>query len=181
MDIIKELTYKKRGVEEYYPPLKYYKTDDKTLVAIYQGFRGGNPELDFIVKYKEEGGRLRTPSHTHWVVDLLVKCDTQKDTVRNYINDMIGMYDTIQPFNSVEERDGYDTQYVNEHLNKKYSNLSNSGYYTIETLTTFIELFSKCEKQTEGAFMFRNLMGLVKDYTEGKKDFYQVISYSKRV
>ena len=78
MDIIKELTYKKRGEDDYYPPLKYYQTDDKTLVAIYQGFRGGNPELDFIVKYKEEGRRLRTPSHTHWIVDLLVKCETQK-------------------------------------------------------------------------------------------------------
>jgi hypothetical protein len=44
-----------------------------------------------------------------------------------------------------------------------------------------IELFIKCEKQTKDAFMFKNLLTLVKDYCEGKKDFYQIVSYSKRV
>jgi hypothetical protein len=181
MDIIESLTYKKRGTDEYYPPLKYYQPDEKTLVGIYQGFRGENPELDFIVKYKEDGGRLRTPSHTHWIVDLLVKCETQKEEVKNYIYDMIGMYDAIQPFNTIEERNSYTLEYVNKYLKEKHGNLSSSGYYSINTLTTFIELFSKCEKQTKGAFMFRNLLELVKEYTEGKKDFYQVVGYSKRV
>ena len=181
MDIVKSLTYKKRGTEDYYPPLKYYQSDEKTLVGIYQGFRGENPELDFIVKYKEEGRRLRTPSHTHWIVDLLVKCETQKEMVRDYINDMIDMYDGIVPFGTTEERDNYQLRYVNESLKEVYGSLSNSGYYSIETLTTFIELFSKCEKQTSGAFMFKNLLELVKKYTNGEKDFYQVIGYSKRV
>jgi hypothetical protein len=48
-------------------------------------------------------------------------------------------------------------------------------------LTAFIELFTKCEKQTTGAFMFKTLLELVKDYCDGKKDFYQVVGYSKRV
>ncbi len=181
MNIVEQLTYKKRGTDDYYPPLKYYQTDDKTLVGIYQGFRGENPELDFIVKYKEEGRRLRTPSHTHWIVDLLVKCETQKDMVRDYINDMIDMYNEITPFDSKEERDGYHLKYVNESLNDEYGQLSSSGYYSVETLTTFIELFSKCEKQTSGAFMFKGLLDLVKGYTNGDKDFYQVVGYSKRV
>jgi len=181
MNIVEQLTYKKRGTDDYYPPLKYYQTDDKTLVGIYQGFRGENPELDFIVKYKEEGRRLRTPSHTHWIVDLLVKCETQKDMVRDYINDMIDMYNEITPFNSKEERDGYQLNYVNESLNDEYGQLSSSGYYSVETLTTFIELFSKCEKQTSGAFMFKGLLDLVKGYANGDKDFYQVVGYSKRV
>ena len=182
MDTIKELTYKKRGEDVYYPPLKYYETDEKTLVAIYQGFRGGNPELDFIVKYKEEGGRLRTPSHTHWIVDLLVKCETQKDTVKNYINDMIGMYDTIQPFNSIDERNGYELQYVNNQLQEKYGSLSKSGYYTLSVHSQHLLSYSlNVRNRQRGAFMFRNLLGLVKEYTEGKKDFYQVVGYSKRV
>ncbi len=42
MNIVEQLTYKKRGTDDYYPPLKYYQTDDKTLVGIYQGFRGEN-------------------------------------------------------------------------------------------------------------------------------------------
>jgi hypothetical protein len=59
--------------------------------------------------------------------------------------------------------------------------IEDKGYYPLQVLTSFIELFSKCEKQTHGAFMFRNLLVLVKEYCEGKKDFYQIVGYSKRV
>jgi hypothetical protein len=59
--------------------------------------------------------------------------------------------------------------------------LNQHGYYSVETLTAFIELFTKCEKQTTDAFMFKTLLELVKDYCDGKKDFYQVVGYSKRV
>ena len=63
----------------------------------------------------------------------------------------------------------------------KHSSLQGHGYYSIQTLTAFIELFSLCEKRTDGAFMFRGLLMLVKEYCEGKKDFYQIVGYSKRV
>jgi len=65
------LNYNKGG--ELHVPIKYWKTDDITHVGIYQGSRGERPDLDFILKYKQDGKRLRTPSHTHWIVDLLVK------------------------------------------------------------------------------------------------------------
>jgi hypothetical protein len=68
-----------------------------------------------------------------------------------------------------------------EIANEKYNVLNQHGYYSISTLTAFIELFSICEKQTTGAFMFRGLLTLVKEYCEGKKDFYQIVGYSKRV
>ena len=61
---MKELCFNKKGVN--HKPLQYWTTDKDTKVAIYQGNRGENPDLDFIVKYKEKGKRLRTPSHTHW-------------------------------------------------------------------------------------------------------------------
>jgi hypothetical protein len=173
-----KLSYKKLGI--IHEPITYWGTDEKTNVAIYQGFRGENPELDFIVKYKEEGKRLRTPSHTHWIVDLLVKCETNKTLVLEYVNDLITIYDNSQPFTSVEQRNGYNLVHTLE-LVSKYWNLNSAGYYTIATLTSFIELFSICEKQTTGAFMFRDLLNLVKEYCEGKKDFYQVVGHSKRV
>ena len=51
-----------------------FTLNDNTIVTtMFQGFRGSYPELDFIVKYKEPTKKLRTPSHTHWIVDLLVK------------------------------------------------------------------------------------------------------------
>lgn len=175
---MKQLTYKRKGVE--HTPLTYWQTDEKTTIAIYQGMRGENPELDFIVKYKEDGKRLRTPSHTHWIVDLLVKAEHDKELLLSYVNNLILIYDNAVPFNSIEERDSYELKHQDV-MSLRYNDLNGHGYYTISTLTSFIELFSICEKQTTNAFMFKGLLELVKEYCENKKDFYQIVGYSKRV
>jgi hypothetical protein len=175
---MKHLEFNRKGVN--HKPIKYWKTDNVTEVAIYQGSRGERPDLDFIVKYKEEGKRLRTPSHTHWIVDLLVKAEVNKSVLLEYVNDMIEVYDNTVPFKSVEERNVYTLKKTTL-MSSKYRVLQGHGYYSIETLTSFIELFSICEKQSTGAFMFRGLLTLVKQYCEGTKDFYQIVGYSKRV
>ena len=175
---MKHLEYTKKGVTS--SPIKYWKTDSVTEVAIYQGERGENPDLDFIVKYREEGKRLRTPSHTHWIVDLLVKAEVDKTTLLNFVNDLIKIYDESTKFETTIERLNYQLKYPLL-MSSRYSVLQGHGYYSIETLTAFIELFSKCEKQSTGAFMFRGLLTLVKEYCEGKKDFYQIVGFSKRV
>ena len=175
-----DLSYKMKGTDTRYQPLAAYEMTDGTVIATYQGFRGENPNLDFIVKYKSPGQRLRTPSHTHWIVDLLVKCEYDKTLVSHYIDDLMDIYNRMEPFRSVQERDGYQLEATAEMFDK-YETLNGHGYYNIDTLTTFIELFTRCEKQTTGAFMFKNLLQLVKDYCDGKKDFYQVVGYSKRV
>jgi hypothetical protein len=175
---MKQLTYNRKDVS--HEPLIYWTTDDRTTIAIYQGVRGENPELDFIVKYKEEGKRLRTPSHTHWIVDLLVKAEHNKELLLSYVNNLILIYENSEPFNHVEERNTYELRH-NYVMDLRYNELNGCGYYSISTLTAFIELFSLCEKQTTGAFMFKGLLEMVKEYCEGKKDFYQIVGYSKRV
>jgi hypothetical protein len=171
-----KMSYKKGGVEHH--PLKTWSFEDQTEIGIYQGFRGENPDLDFIVKYKSKGQRLRTPSHTHWIVDLLVKCEYSKEIVGEYVQTMLDYYERTESFNSVDERNNYELSF---YTTFDYNSLNQHGYYSIETLTAFIELFTKCEKQTTGAFMFKTLLQLVKDYCDGKKDFYQIVGYSKRV
>jgi len=94
----------------------------------------------------------------------------------------IGIYQGFRgenpDLNSVDERNNYELLF---YPTFDYDSLNQHGYYSIETLTAFIELFTKCEKQTTGAFMFKTLLQLVKDYCDGKKDFYQIVGYSKRV
>lgn len=175
---MKDLTFKKGGVT--HEPLQYWEIDKKYKIAIYQGGRGTRPDLDFIVKYKEEGKRLRTPSHTHWIVDLIAKAQYDKGRVKSYVEDMIKLYDECEPFKTEEERNSYKLQCPTK-MWFEHIMLEDKGYYPLQVLTAFIELFSKCEKQTPEAFMFRNLLVLVKEYCEGKKDFYQIIGYSKRV
>lgn len=176
-----DLSYKQKGSKTRHEPLNYYRMVDGTVVAIYQGFRGENPDLDFILKYKESGKRLRTPSHTHWIVDLLVKADYNKDSVKEFINDMIGFYNDVTPFQNEEQRIGYTlSTYIN--FGQRHNQVLNRhGYYPMDTLCSFLELFSINEKQTTGAFMFKTLLELVRDYCDGKRDFYQVVGYSKRV
>ena len=157
-----------------------FKMGDDTIVAIFQGFRGENPDLDFIVKYKEPDKRLRTPSHTHWIVDLIVKGEVHPTETLSLVKDLIKIYDSVNPFTSKEERDSYELTYSLD-LVEKYSTLNNTGSLSIELIGTLVELFSKCEKQTSGAFMFKSMLTLTQDYFEGKKDYYQVIGTSKRV
>ena len=175
---MKELCFNKKGVN--YTPLKYWTTDKDTKVAIYQGSRGENPELDFIVKYKETNKRLRTPSHTHWITDLLVKCEYNKVIVGKFVKKVLSLYETTEPFNNTEERNSYELNFYKKHL-YEFDVLDNHGYYKMDTLVSFIELFTICEKQTKDAYMFKTLLTLVLEYCEGKKDFYQIVSYSKRV
>jgi hypothetical protein len=160
--------------------LKQFELDDGTIVAMFQGFRGENPDLDFIVKYKEPEKRLRTPSHTHWIVDLVIKGELHELTTLSLVESLIKIYEDIEPFKTVEERDDYKLQYVDNLVNT-YSELDSVGALSIELIGTLVELFCKCEKQTTGAFMFKSMLELCKEYLEGKKDYYQVIGTSKRV
>jgi hypothetical protein len=160
--------------------LKQFELEDGTIVAMFQGFRGENPDLDFIVKYKEPEKRLRTPSHTHWIVDLVIKGEIHQLTTLSLVESLIKIYEDIEPFKTVEERNDYKLQYVDNLVNT-YSELDSVGALSIELIGTLVELFCKCEKQTTGAFMFKSMLELCKEYLEGKKDYYQVIGTSKRV
>ena len=175
-----DLSYKIKNEDRRSYPLNQWEMRDGTIVAIYQGFRGENPDLDFIVKYKEPTKRLRTPSHTHWIVDLVIKGEFKKELTLSFVNALIIMYDNVSPFQSVEERETYQLKYTSG-LVETYPELDDIGALSIELIVTLVELFCKCEKQTSGAFMFKNMLNLCKEYLEGKKDYYQLIGTSKRV
>lgn len=175
-----DLSYKIKNEDRRSYPLNQWELEDGTIVAIYQGFRGENPDLDFIVKYREPGKRLRTPSHTHWIVDLVVKGEINKELTLSFVNSLITIYDNVEPFTTQEERDSYDLIYV-DGMSDVYSRLDSIGALSVEMIVTLVELFSRCEKQSSNAFMFRNMLNLTKEYLEGKKDYYQIIGTSKRV
>lgn len=175
---MKKLTFKKNGVE--HTPIKYWELDKGVIVAIYQGNRGANPELDYVVKYLSPGKRLRAPSHTHWIVDLLIKAQFNNQLVKDFITSWLGYYEQTRPFYSSYERNNYILMY-NFIFKKRFEELNEWGDFNVDFLSALIELFIKCEKQNPNAFMFKNLMKLVLDYCDNKKDFYQIISHSKRV
>ena len=89
------LNFNKNGVA--HTPLNKWELSDGSFLVIYQGSRGDNPELDFIIKYKSTKikSRLRAPSHTHWIVDLIIKSEYSPSDISNYIKEWIEINDDL--------------------------------------------------------------------------------------
>jgi hypothetical protein len=126
------LTFNRGGVK--YHPLNFWKLKDEQYISIYQGNRGENPELDFVVKYRQDGKKLRGPSHTHWIVDLLIKSENNKLLVKEFVDEWLVIYDITDPFKNKEERVKYVLVY-SEYFNNKYSILNSSGSFNVEFIS----------------------------------------------
>lgn len=157
---------------------KHFVMEDGILLAMFQGNRGDNPELDFILKFLQPGAksRLRTPKHMHWVVDLLLKMETYRKDVCEIINFYKNYYNKVKPFQTLEERKNYIPKTPNE-IKRKYSKLNHKGTYSLEYVAHLIELFIICEKQSPRDYkMFEDLLNTLSEYCQDKKDFYTVMS-----
>lgn len=160
----------------------YYTMKDGLLLGLFQGSRGDRPDLDFIIKFLEIGekSRLRTPKHLHWVVDLIIKHQYHPNEVKNFAIKYFDWYKNIQPFESLSERNNYNP-FTPSIIEDSFKELNIIGTYSLEYLAHLIELFIKCEKRSEGAFMFKNLLKIMIDYCDGKKDYFQVLNHASQV
>lgn len=160
-------------------PFKVFKITKDIELHLYQGERGPKPHLDFKVKQLEKNKRPRTPSHTHWIMDLILKMEYDKKTTSDFIIFLQEIYDNSKPFKSLKERKEYNLKYL-EKAKQKFSHI-NGGIYPIEYITALVELFSICEKQYPDAYMFKKSLDLAYRYSLGTCDFYTIVSHSKRV
>ena len=155
---------------------KTYKIKDGTLVALFQGSRGANPKLDFKLKVLVPGRSKNPclPPHTYRVVDLLLKIPEYRKEVREIIQYYIDYYDRVTPFTTVKKRDDLKLETVEE-ITKRYAHIEQNYTLSLDYVATVIELFSKNEKATPGAYMFRNLLFTLRDYIDGKKHYTEVL------
>lgn len=158
---------------------KTYKLKDGTLVALFQGKRGANPKIDFRLKILVPGLDKKPvlPPHTYWVVDLLLKIPEYKKEVGEIIQYYLNYYDRVAPFANVEERSNFELETVKE-ITKRYAYIEQDYTLSLDYVATVIELFSKNEKATPGAYMFRNLLITLKEYIDGKKHYTEVLGAS---
>ena len=63
-----------------------------------------DPDHDFDMKYQENGKRLRTPKHIHWVIDLLIKKEHNKELTLKFMKYLRDMYDKVEGFKNKEDR-----------------------------------------------------------------------------
>jgi hypothetical protein len=155
---------------------KTYKTQDGTLIGLFQGERGARPDIDFVIKILVPGENkvMRPPTHTFWVVDLLLKIPQYRAEVREIIQYYIDFYERTSPFESVEQRNGYQLETVQE-ITTRYAHIEQSYTLSLDYVAIMIELFCKNEKITPGAYMFKGLLLTIRDYIDGNKHYTEVL------
>src|SRR5579863_662030 len=149
---------------------KTYKTKDGILIGLFQGSRGARPDIDFVIKILIPGSdkQLRPPTHTFWVVDLLLKIPQFKKEVREIVDYYVNYYEATTPFSSVQERNNYQLETVQE-ITTRYAQIEQPYTLSLEYVAIVIELFCRNEKINPGAYMFRDLLFSLRDYIDGKK------------
>src|SRR3989338_5694450 len=155
---------------------KTYRMKDGALVGLFQGSRGVRPDIDFVIKILIPGTdkKLRPPTHTFWVVDLLLKIPQFRNEVREIVQYYIDYYERTTPFSSIEERNNYQLETVEE-ITIRYAHLEQSYTLSLDYVAITIELFCKNEKINPGAYMFRDLLLTLRDYINGKKHYTEVL------
>lgn len=153
-----------------------YKMQDGTLIGLFQGSRGVRPDIDFVIKILIPGPdkKLRPPTHTFWVVDLLLKIPQYKNEVGEIVQYYIDYYGRTEPFGSVQERNDYQLETVEE-ITTRYAKLEQPYTLSLDYVATVIELFCKNEKINPGAYMFRDLLTALRDYIDGNKHYTEVL------
>src|SRR3989338_8054087 len=98
------MEYKPKG-QPRIKAIKEIKLADGTIIVIFAGSRGHNPDHDILIKYQEDGKRVRTPKHIHWVIDILIKKEHNKELTMKFLKYLRDMYDRVESFQSKTDRD----------------------------------------------------------------------------
>ena len=152
-----------------------------TIIAVFQGNIGANPDRDIIVKYRQRGVRhMRTPSHLHWAVDLLIKKQHREALTGEFVAFLIALYDDLRPFASLEDRADRLERQIGNAVNRErlapFQSLDAFGEYSVEFTGYIIELLGICEKTGDpNAFMFRGVLSAI----QAGRDIFSVVSAAR--
>ena len=167
------MRFKRDGKE--YISIKEIKLNDGTIIGVFEGNRGANPDHDILIKYQESGKRLRTPKHIHWVIDLLIKKEHNKKLTLEFMKYLRDMYDKVESFKNKEDRKKCILKETTKEKLKKFEELNKYGEYKVDFIGHLIELMIKMEKNTppeKPARVFRELM----DAMIQEKEIFVIVS-----
>ena len=164
-------------LKPYAEAIHTFITGDGTIIAIFQGNRGDNPELDFRVKYLNNDPEARPVQlpHVDWVVDLLIKAQKYPNEVQELLDYFIAFYDNCKPFNSIADRASYTPKSIKT-IGGKYSHVQVPGTFSMDGIAIILELFCICEKQTAGAHQFKLQLQMTRDYMDGKINYRNLLN-----
>ena len=152
---------------------KEFELSDGITIGVFQGSRGGNPDLDIIIKYQQLGRNVRTPKHTHWTIDLLIKRSHNRDLTKEFVRYLLEMWDVVQPFETKEEQQECVLRYSNRERLLDYITLNAYGEYSVEFIACVMELLMIQEKTgLATAFMFKGILEAI--YND--QDIFSIVS-----
>lgn len=160
--------------------LKEIKLSDGTIIGVFAGNRGHNPDHDILIRYQENGKRLRTPKHIHWVIDLLIKKEHNKELTLKFMKYLRDMYDRVESFKSKEDRANCILKETTPEKLKPFQELNKYGEYKVDFIGHLIELMIKMEKNTpldKPARVFKELM----DALISEKEIFVIVSKATQV
>jgi len=172
------MKYKKDGKE--HTAVKTIKLNDGTIIGVFEGSRGHNPDHDILIKYQEQGKRLRTPKHIHWVIDLLIKKEHNKKLTLDFMKYLREMYDRVEGFRSAEERSSFEFKETTTAKLKPFEELKKYGEYKVEFIGHLIELMIKMEKNQppeKPARVFKELI----DALIQEKEIFVIVSKATQI
>src|SRR3989344_8532981 len=172
------MKFKRQGKE--YNSIKEIKLNDGTIIGVFEGSRGANPDHDILIKYKEKGKRLRTPKHIHWVIDLIIKKEHNRELTISFMKYLRNMYDKVEAFKSKEDRRNCTITETTPAKLKPFEQLNKYGEYKVEFIGHLIELMIKMEKNTppeKPARVFKELM----DAMIQEKEIFVIVSKATQI
>jgi hypothetical protein len=139
--------------------------------------KGGRPELDIVVKYRDKYTKTsvpRAPRHIHWVVDLLLKKEHNRDLTLAFVNYLLNTYDQVKPFTCREEQQLCELRFSRPEALQPFAELDQYGQYSVQFIATVMELLAIEEKTGHSeAFMFRKVLTAL---TAEKTDIFSLFS-----
>lgn len=139
--------------------IKEFNLNNGTTIGVFQGSYGSHPDLDIIVKYQENGKRVRTPQHIHWAIDLLIKKEHNPALTHEFIKYLADMWDQVQPFTNKAEQQKCELHFTNPEKLAKFKALNQFGEYPVEFIGHVVELMMIEEKTGDHeAFMFKGVL-----------------------
>ncbi|MBS3056753.1 MAG: hypothetical protein J4473_04955 [Candidatus Aenigmarchaeota archaeon] len=172
------MRFKREGKE--HTSIKEIKLSDGTIIGVFAGSRGANSDHDILIKYQENGKRLRTPKHIHWVIDLLIKKEHNKKLTLKFMKYLRNMYDKVESFKSKEDRKKCIIRETTKEKLKPFEELNKYGEYKVDFIGHLIELMIKMEKNTppeKPARVFRELM----DAMIQEKEIFVIVSKATQI
>lgn len=160
--------------------IKDIQLNDGTVIGVFEGSKGANPDHDILIKYQEKSKRQRTPKHIHWVIDLLIKKEHNRTLTLEFMKYLRNMYDVIEPFKSKEDRKGCTLSQITRENLEPFEELNKYGEYKIDFIVTLIELMIKMEKNTASekpAHVFKELM----DALIAEKEIFVIASRATQI